>query len=235
MYDRVTSNSRGFGFVTFEDEDASGQLLRMRRLEMRGKLVEIKPAEPKASVFPRTQPNAAVKMMHTGSHVLGSPSFPPMPMVSPSHFYHVATAIPYGTTLNEASPDEGILMGPSFLPVGHRFPVDVLPGDQSVSPTLCAAPTAVAVPVAYPTSFPLHSMTMPCSVDGNYYASTAPFDSYFNPDMMHSYIGYTGADATNCVDELPVCYNQYHQHFQASDDYRKYVERNPGKQVHAPE
>jgi len=54
MYDRETRNSRGFGFVTFDDPDVSKSLLQMGnhadgigRLNMRGKTCEVKRAEPK--------------------------------------------------------------------------------------------------------------------------------------------------------------------------------------------
>jgi len=62
MMDRETNRSRGFGFVTFEDADVSERVLALgssnnnsgkgsgntsTHLEMRGKLVEIKSAEPK--------------------------------------------------------------------------------------------------------------------------------------------------------------------------------------------
>jgi RNA-binding protein Musashi len=60
MFDRETKRSRGFGFVTFEDVDVCNRLLEMGRdnaqtdantghLEMRGKLVEVKSAEPRAA------------------------------------------------------------------------------------------------------------------------------------------------------------------------------------------
>ncbi|CAJ1952406.1 unnamed protein product [Cylindrotheca closterium] len=54
MFDRETKNSRGFGFVTFEDPEVSKSLLAqgsqedgIGRLDMRGKTCEVKRAEPK--------------------------------------------------------------------------------------------------------------------------------------------------------------------------------------------
>ena len=51
MIDRVTHRSRGFGFVTFDDESVSLRLLNQEdgtgKLEMKGKEVELKKAQPK--------------------------------------------------------------------------------------------------------------------------------------------------------------------------------------------
>lgn len=61
MFDYETKRSRGFGFVTFQDSNVASNLLAMNienkeiapgtqqvgRMEMRGKIIEIKMAEPK--------------------------------------------------------------------------------------------------------------------------------------------------------------------------------------------
>ncbi len=46
MYDRKTNRSRGFGFVTFDNEETIQNVLRMEH-EIMGKWVEIKRAEPR--------------------------------------------------------------------------------------------------------------------------------------------------------------------------------------------
>jgi len=46
MTDRETGRSRGFGFVTYEDEDVANQVLKTRHTIL-GKPVEVKRAEPK--------------------------------------------------------------------------------------------------------------------------------------------------------------------------------------------
>ncbi|XP_073292102.1 uncharacterized protein [Primulina huaijiensis] len=52
MLDHQTGRSRGFGFVTFENEDAIDKILAHGRMhELGGKQVEIKRAEPKRSGF----------------------------------------------------------------------------------------------------------------------------------------------------------------------------------------
>ncbi|CAN8029026.1 unnamed protein product [Ixodes persulcatus] len=53
MYDQEQKRSRGFGFVTFETEDPVHQLTGQRYVEMSGKQVECKRAEPKESRMPK--------------------------------------------------------------------------------------------------------------------------------------------------------------------------------------
>ncbi|GFZ10135.1 RNA-binding protein 1 [Actinidia rufa] len=56
MYDNVTSRPRGFGFITFDSEDAVEEVMKKSFHELTGKLVEVKRAVPKErgknGVFP---------------------------------------------------------------------------------------------------------------------------------------------------------------------------------------
>ncbi|GFY85974.1 RNA-binding protein 1 [Actinidia rufa] len=47
MYDNVTSRPRGFGFITFDSEDAVEEVMKKSFHELTGKLVEVKRAVPK--------------------------------------------------------------------------------------------------------------------------------------------------------------------------------------------
>jgi hypothetical protein len=60
MFDRVTTRSRGFGFVTFENYVVGQQLVKMGHVPMRqNKFVEIKAAEPKGSPSMYHHPSTA--------------------------------------------------------------------------------------------------------------------------------------------------------------------------------
>lgn len=109
MMDRETKRSRGFGFVTFADAGASERVLAVgssksnngnggttssTHLEMRGKLVEIKSAEPKA--FPAVRSRAWRRGGAPRKNWQPTPSVPvapaaavpASPVVSPQPYYN---------------------------------------------------------------------------------------------------------------------------------------------------
>jgi len=58
MTDRETGRSRGFGFVTYEDEEVANHVLKTRHTIL-GKPVEVKKAEPK-----KVEPSQPVQLVH---------------------------------------------------------------------------------------------------------------------------------------------------------------------------
>jgi RNA recognition motif-containing protein len=52
-----TNASRGFGFVTFEDSRMADQLIRENNCVLKGKRMDVKPAEPKENSAPRGEGN----------------------------------------------------------------------------------------------------------------------------------------------------------------------------------
>jgi RNA recognition motif. (a.k.a. RRM, RBD, or RNP domain) len=91
MFDRETRKPRGFGFVTFDDPEVCLRLLRMGqmdtlheekeseesdphcsgRLEMRGKLIEVKAAQPKSAVTTPLKPQPLQPHNHHHNYFLG--------------------------------------------------------------------------------------------------------------------------------------------------------------------
>ncbi|KAG9090107.1 hypothetical protein FRC07_012187, partial [Ceratobasidium sp. 392] len=49
MVDRDSSRSKGFGFITFEDQEGVDRLLQLGPLELDGKLMDIKLAQPRGA------------------------------------------------------------------------------------------------------------------------------------------------------------------------------------------
>jgi len=72
MTDRESGRSRGFGFVTFEEENVAAVVLRMSHT-IQNKPVEVKPAEPKNNS--QTLPNAPMTPIYLPSNLSYSSAF----------------------------------------------------------------------------------------------------------------------------------------------------------------
>ena len=75
MFDRETLKSRGFGFVIFADPAVAQQMVGadgVGRWDMRGKTIEVKPAQPREGTNRRARPKRP-QMQH---HAPPSPAYP---------------------------------------------------------------------------------------------------------------------------------------------------------------
>jgi len=110
MTERDTGRSRGFGFVTFQDEDTAEKVLSLQH-SIQGKPVEVKKAEPKkVERLPRPIIVAPVSMPG---------------MYFPGYPYPVAYNTPmYGQVLYDPAyfvAPPGAVYAPQFIPVDESF------------------------------------------------------------------------------------------------------------------
>ncbi|XP_013707380.1 heterogeneous nuclear ribonucleoprotein 1 [Brassica napus] len=113
MYDQRTQRPRGFGFISYESEDAVDRVLRRTFHELNGKMVEVKLAVPKDPVRNQMNVNGfgsnRISALLMNEYTQG---FTPSPISS----YGVKPEVRY-------SP--GVVNRGGFSPFGHGYGIDL--------------------------------------------------------------------------------------------------------------
>ena len=128
MFDKSTQRHRGFGFITFDDDDVSDKVCEIHFHEINGKMVECKKAQPKEVMLPlqlnKTRAAAArnlyglapEQLLAYASYIPRPPAYGPVPSHHHQHHHHgmMATAA-YSTAVTAASE---LPPGLDFLRIG---------------------------------------------------------------------------------------------------------------------
>jgi hypothetical protein len=181
MFDRMTTRSRGFGFVTFDDPHVCQQLIQMGRLPMRNdKLVEIKAAEPKPAVASGTSTTVPRNHCahHTTRHHCGGTAAPMIPYV------------PNCTTVLRGAID------PSLMAMSYYGPATAM---------------SAAVPFAMDTTMPVPPLPtfFPAPTAMPSHATSATSTSATTTSWSNTFVATTST-APNSVVSPPITLVPYH-------------------------
>jgi RNA recognition motif-containing protein len=118
MKDRVRGRSRGFGFVTFEDDESVPKVLSVSEHRLDGKLVDVKKAEPKKANVPTLAVGQAVAHLHPSPNSSPRGSLAFAPVMNP--YVPAFTFVPYQVMNSEGFGSLGFTT-PGYADANYLF------------------------------------------------------------------------------------------------------------------